>query len=255
MSGLIAINGISPVGEPAFAQGNAVQFNGVDSYYDARSTSVISWDPFTQARSFVFWIKLNADNAVLFNRRGPVSANNGWTCNHFSGAGGLLFQILSPAGGANALVVTFGNLSTTNWTHVVVTFDGTGTAAGVSAYYDGVAQTVGILNNGLANSVTPSEPFRIGADNLSGPTNPSSASYSYFYSYNRVLLPSEVTDDYNAGTPTDPRQQSWYSASDMDLFVIPGNVVGDGPTILNGIGPNLYKLDGFNSPSIVADSP
>jgi hypothetical protein len=41
----------------------------------------------------------------------------------------------------------------------------------------------------------------------------------------------------------------------MDLLIIPGNVVGDSSTLINGIGPNLHKLDGFNGPAIVVDSP
>jgi hypothetical protein len=254
MSGLIAINGISPAGEVPFAQGNAVEFNGVDSYYDARDGSVINWDCFTQPISFVFWIKLGADGTVLFNRRGPTSPNPGWTLNHFSGAGGLVCQNLDSSG--NGLVVAGGNLSTTTWTHVAFCFDGTGAASGVTIYYDGVLRPNNVLQNNLAGStVNPTEVFRIGADNLSGPTNASSARYSYFYAYRRVLTPSEVLNDYNAGTPTDPRQQSWYNPADMDLLIIPGNVVGDSSTLINGIGPNLHKLDGFNGPAIVVDSP
>jgi hypothetical protein len=78
---------------------------------------------------------------------------------------------------------------TTNWKHLVFTYDGSGTAAGFNIYYNGVKETITIYENGFGIN-TYYGYFRI----------TSGSKIDELAIYNRVLSQAHVTTLYNSGT-------------------------------------------------------
>lgn len=59
-------------------------------------------------------------------------------------------------------VVGKAQLPANEWTHVAVSYDGSGKAAGVKVYYNGVAQPLNVEQDTLIGSIKTAVPFRIG---------------------------------------------------------------------------------------------
>ncbi|WP_339727918.1 DUF1553 domain-containing protein [uncultured Gimesia sp.] len=59
-------------------------------------------------------------------------------------------------------VVTDNKLKTGRWQHLLVTYDGSSTAAGVRIYFNGTPQATSAPFDSLTDSITTQEPFRIG---------------------------------------------------------------------------------------------
>lgn len=76
---------------------------------------------------------------------------------------GKLCVHLIHAWNSNAIqVVTDNSISTGRWQHLLVTYDGSSTAAGVRVYLNGALQTTSAPYDSLTGSITTTEPFRIG---------------------------------------------------------------------------------------------
>ncbi|HUG90314.1 MAG TPA: DUF1553 domain-containing protein, partial [Planctomycetaceae bacterium] len=76
------------------------------------------------------------------------------------------------------------------WTHVAVTYDGSGKAAGVKVYYNGKAQETLVEADALKSTVRTGVPFKIGQRNTSEPLN--AAGLQDLRIYTRALSPAEV---------------------------------------------------------------
>ncbi|MBN71998.1 MAG: hypothetical protein CME32_22295 [Gimesia sp.] len=59
-------------------------------------------------------------------------------------------------------VVTDGSISTGRWQHLLVTYDGSSTAAGIRIYLNGALQSTSAPYDSLTGSITTDEPFRLG---------------------------------------------------------------------------------------------
>src|SRR4029079_10059954 len=68
-------------------------------------------------------------------------------------------------------VISRAQLTANEWTHVTVTYDGSGKAAGVNVYYNGVSQALNVEQDKLSGSIKTNAPFRIGARTGGGPPN------------------------------------------------------------------------------------
>lgn len=76
---------------------------------------------------------------------------------------GKLCVHLIHAWNSNAIqVVTDNSISTGRWQHLLVTYDGSSTAAGVRVYLNGAPQSTSAPYDSLTGSITTTEPFRIG---------------------------------------------------------------------------------------------
>ena len=64
---------------------------------------------------------------------------------------------------SNAIqVVTDNSINTGRWQHLLVTYDGSSTAAGIRIYLNGAPQATSAPYDSLSDSITTTEPFRIG---------------------------------------------------------------------------------------------
>lgn len=125
------------------------------------------------------------------------------------------------------------------WHFLTFTYDGSGTAAGMSIYFDGIAQSLTILNDTLVG-----DPSNIGALALGANTGGG----NYFDGFidevclwNAKLSQNSVTGLYNSGVPIDPTE-------DQGLYTQSGSLVSYWPfteadrtglpTILDNAGSN-----------------
>ena len=68
-------------------------------------------------------------------------------------------------------VATKSSIPTRQWQHLMMAYDGSGTAKGVTIYVDGVAQMVEIIHDSLTGTIRNAEPFRIGRRQASASLN------------------------------------------------------------------------------------
>ena len=84
----------------------------------------------------------------------------------------------------------------TNFYHIVMTYNGSSNASGVKIYVDGVSQTLTVVTNNLNGSILSDGTFTLG-NRLS--SNGLSGVLDEFGLWNTVLTQSQVTELYNSG--------------------------------------------------------
>jgi len=87
-------------------------------------------------------------------------------------------------------VVARDQIPANQWTHVTVSYDGSGKAAGVKVYYNGLPQPTAVEADKLANTIKTTVPYKIGQRNASDPL--SAAILNDLRIYKRALPPGEV---------------------------------------------------------------
>jgi hypothetical protein len=91
----------------------------------------------------------------------------------------------------NAMKVVGKNRITANqWTHVAVTYDGSGKASGVRVYYNGQQQPTEVESDKLTATVRTTAPFKVGQRNTSDPLM--GAGISELRIYKRALSAAEI---------------------------------------------------------------
>jgi hypothetical protein len=145
----------------------------------------------SQAYSMSAWVKLAAnDSQGAICARMDEQANNyrGWD---FWVQGRRVGTHLIHSWPDDALkVVAEAQVKGNEWTHVVVTYDGSGTAAGVKVYYNGAPQKTLVENDKLKTDSAPTVPLKIGSRHKSEPL--SAAGLSELRLYNRALAHAEI---------------------------------------------------------------
>jgi len=87
-------------------------------------------------------------------------------------------------------VVSQTQIKANEWTHVAVTYDGSGKASGVRVYYNGQAQKTNTENDRLKSSTRTAVPFRIGQRTAGEPL--SGAGLQDLRLYSRALSAAEI---------------------------------------------------------------
>jgi hypothetical protein len=147
----------------------------------------------------------------------------------------------------NTLALYYGR-----WAHVVVTYDGSKTAAGTNIYINGTLQTLTVGVDALTSTIINSAPFAIGYAFDVAHTFP--ANQSNLSVWNIALSQTQVNSLFNSGSPPDLRLNSDYASHCLSWYWL-GN--GDSSsTILDhkgnntGTGVNLtstnFKTDPAN---------
>ena len=115
-----------------------------------------------QPFSFGMWVKPSRDdlNGSFLARMNDSKAFQGWD---LWVEGGKVATHLIHSWDADALkVVAPRKLKTNVWTHVFVTYDGSSRAAGVTIYFDGVAQAGTVAADKLKGSIRTEVPLKLG---------------------------------------------------------------------------------------------
>ncbi|MBI1901409.1 MAG: DUF1553 domain-containing protein [Planctomycetia bacterium] len=143
-----------------------------------------------QAFTCAAWVKLapNDANGAICSRMDNERAYRGWD---FWMQRRQVGTHIINSWPDNALkVVGKAQVPGNQWTHVAVSYDGSGKAAGVKVYYDGKPQETLVENDKLSATTRTTVPFKIGQRNTSEPL--SGAGISGLRIYKRALSAGEV---------------------------------------------------------------
>ncbi|HUG90662.1 MAG TPA: DUF1549 domain-containing protein, partial [Planctomycetaceae bacterium] len=136
------------------------------------------------------WIKLPANDSsgAICARMDNANGYRGW--DFWMQRRQIGTHIINTWPGDALKVVGKAQVPGNEWTHVAVTYDGSGKAAGVKVYYNGKAQETLVEADALKSTVRTGVPFKIGQRNTSEPLN--AAGLQDLRIYTRALSPAEV---------------------------------------------------------------
>lgn len=201
--------------------------------------------------SMSMWVKPNA-----------VDANTRALFSVFSGPAGKVIlmqngrvQLYLLSSGSAGLAIQSGIVFAPGlWTHITVTYDGTGLIGGLKVYAAGTLSASTTLLNNLGGTIVSGSIGQVGAQTTSG-TRYFPGRLDEIGVWNKALSQAEVTAIYNGGVTHDlnllsfkSRLINWYRMGDNDIF----------PTIYDSAftGPNVNLLaTNMSAASIVADVP
>lgn len=173
--------------------GNCLLFKDAWGYVDCGN--IADW---TKAVPFTleFWVKSHASTAnyqTLFSKMVQTGITRGWWLYHYSNKLYLQFVV---TGGGRFTVRSSNNYNDQQWHHIIITYDGSGSATGVRIYLDGV-QCADVVEDVLSGDINNAASFQI-----SGRDTIFQTYYGYIDNvllYTKVLSQSEVNIRYNAG--------------------------------------------------------
>jgi hypothetical protein len=143
-----------------------------------------------QAFTCTAWVKLPANDTfgAICARMDNAHDYRGW--DFWNQRRQIGTHIVNTWPGDALKVVGKAQVTANEWTHVAVTYDGSGKAAGVKVYYNGKPQETLVEADALKSTIRTEVPFKIGQRNTSEPLN--AASLQDLRIYTRVLSPAEV---------------------------------------------------------------
>ena len=120
----------------------------------------------TDAFSFSFWFFKNSaqtEQGSIISKMKNSAPFRGYEVSVNNKKLGILIVNTYSTGNRISLTGT-ADIATTGWKHIVVTYDGSSTAAGVKAYVDGVEDTLTVNTDALSGSIKDaSAPFKLAA--------------------------------------------------------------------------------------------
>ena len=144
-----------------------------------------------QAFSFAAWVKIPANDtsgAIFARMDSNAQAYRGWD---FWVQQRRIGTHIVSAWPQDALkVVAQAQVPANAWTHVAVTYDGSGKAAGVKVYYNGEPQQTLVENDKLKGSIRGKVPFKLGQRQASDPI--SGVTVQDLRIFKRSLSPGEA---------------------------------------------------------------
>lgn len=231
----------------------SIVFDGVNEYVSMGD--VLGFER-TQAFSISFWVKNGVGSAITKINDSTV----GWMIDVYSNRleVGLINTWVT-----NCIYVTLynPNLGDGNWHHCVVTYDGSSTAAGVLAYFDGgsaVSALPGFYDT-LTSSILNSAAFWLGGRSTTTNHNYFVGKLDEIAIYNRALTVTEVTWIYNSGGPRDlsftiapPNLIAWWRMGEW----ISAPWINPYPTIYDASGSgNVGTMTNMSQADIVTTTP
>jgi len=217
----------------AFSNAYSVNLDGSNDYIDLGGASDFSFTNGSgtdTAFSISAWVKLDSGNRMRLISKDTSTSSREYL---FGTNNNNRFNMLLGTGSVNLDIQNNTSLNTTDWFHVVATYDGSETASGLKVYvnadassltdfslgsYTGMSSTAGNLEIGR---------FANGHSFFNGLIDEVSV-------FNSELSASDVTAIYNSGTPT-----SLTSYSPLGWWRMGDNDSGTGTTITDqGSGSN-----------------
>ncbi len=180
---------------------NSVVFNGSSTRLDAatqRGTNFTNTTPFSVST----WINLGSSaSGALFSTSDTSAGNKGWEISTESCSGNCINVWLINTYGSNWINVqtSASAYTTAAWHNIVVTYDGSSTAAGVKVYVDGVSKALTVIADTLTGTIANTKTLRMGmrteGTQLKLPNNTKMGATSL---WNRVLAAADIMVLYNS---------------------------------------------------------
>ena len=184
-------------------QSNQNSFNFNSGSYLTAGTGVMNYE-YTQPISFSVWLKPDSgwtDKGSICGRESAASTHEGF--DYLRELNGKLSFFMGNDATHYIYAYSSGSVlaNGTRWTHCVCTYSGSGTAAGVKFYIDGVLQSTTNTSDNLSGSIlNGSVPFYIAE---AWGTTPYYGNMNQLSIWTKVLSQAEVTQIYNLGIPCD----------------------------------------------------
>ena len=235
-------------GDTPFTNTKSIEFDGTNDYIDVGDNDSLSFgDSVTDSPfSISAWIKM--DTTTSFSICSKYASSNTLEYQFIFVSGGRLIFRLFDGGSTVRIGRLTADISSNvgSWTHVVATYDGSSTLAGIKIY----------VNNSRADVTDSSLNTYVAMHNTSAPFEIGRYSTSYADGlidevaiFNTELSSTDVTAIYNSGIPNDLctlNPLSWWRMGDGDTF----------PTLTdNGSGGNDGTMTNMSSGNIVEDVP
>ena len=230
----------------AFSNAYSVDLDGSNDYVDCGGNADFSFTDGAgndSAFSISAWVKLDSNIRARVAGKG----NTEWLFG--TDSSGRFNMILWSNDGTSAYLQKFSTaLSTGSWHHILCTYDGSNTAAGINLYKAGslVSSTVGNAGT-YAGMASQQGSLRLGQWELN--SSVMNGLIDEVAVFNSELSSSTVTDIYNSGVPADIS-----SLSPLGYWRMGDNNGGTGTTITDqGSGSNNGTLT--NGPTFSSDVP
>jgi hypothetical protein len=169
------------------ANGGIITFDGIDDY--CAITNLVNLN--NTSATHEIWVKLNAPNDGLQQQIFARTNINAGTFN-ITKTSGNVFQMNYRNSANTQLTVTLNTLPSTNWVHIVITYDG----SVFNAYINGVLDTT---TSALTGALNTGGTFRMAlAAQPTGATAFCPCNIGLARAYNRALSAIEVLQNFNA---------------------------------------------------------
>jgi RHS repeat-associated protein len=193
------VAGVSVASTAPLADGDstATSFNGTTGTVTVADASGLDFSN-TTAFSVEAWVNTSASSGVIAAKMANASPYLGWELYLNGGAPELQLINTSPTN----LIETESNTGVNDghWHHLVVTYDGSSTAAGVSFYVDGAATTKTTVYDTLTATINNTVQFTIASRDQSNYFNGSLADVALYGGL--ALTAARVTAHYSAASET-----------------------------------------------------
>lgn len=219
---------------PGGVSSRSLYFGGTDEYVTMGNVlDFATADPFTLS----CWVKYTGQNWVPFVAKRVTGGWNGYlmTC-----SGSSYIAILRDGGGNYAQVATTGiNPADNNWHHLVLSYDGSGTRAGMRLYMDGTEPGRSDGGSSSFGEISNSADFTIAGDGYSKLVG----GVDEVTVYDKALSLAEAQWIYNSGAPRDPRDVG--APSNLVAYWSMGEGVGGGSpgTMTNMEAADIRSLE------------
>ena len=189
----------------------AMNFDGTDDLITISNESNFDFDR-TDSFSISCWFKcdnVSANNHII-NKLSSTGDYTGYNLFINNTDSKLWFYLRHNYTSPNQIIIKSDSALVSNvWYNLVVTYDGSSTAAGCKMYIDNVNVST-TESDTLSSSILNNEPLRIGGRSPST-TNFANGSISNVSVWNTALTVSQVSEIYNEGLPGNLNSHSAYS--------------------------------------------
>lgn len=171
--------------QPGASGGKAVQTQGT-GFELANAADFEKDQPFSVSA----WIMIppNDSQGAICSRMDNTKDYRGW--DFWVQARRVGTHIVNTWPGDALKVVAAEQVPANQWTHVTVTYDGSGKASGVKVFYNGQPQKTNVEADKLQNTIRTTVPFKLGQRNTSGPL--SGLTIQDLRIYKQSLSPAEI---------------------------------------------------------------
>lgn len=231
----------------SFNNNKSVQFDGVDERIDFGTNVDFRFDRLTPF-SVSGWIKFGTVLTVqsVFGNMGISTSPRGWRVNAGVNSQKTIGLHLSASNSNQIVVHSTSAYNDGLWHNFVITYNGSGSASGVTIYVDGAAVAKTVSADTLTNTTVVANNLRAGSTADGSPSQYFSGSLDELAIWNKELNASEVTAIYNSSNPTNLTGHSavanllhWYRLGDSDTFP----TIQDQAGLNNGTMVNMEALD------------
>lgn len=227
----------------ALVTGRAMSFDGVNDYITIGDVSELDFER-TDTFSISFYMNTSTASDGVICKQGTSSPNTGWSL-FIDGGGDLTLQLVNTVGTNWIVRELTAEVTDGNWYHIVVTYDGSSSASGVTFYVDGEESASTAAADNLSASIQTSSEARIGARDSGSFFNGDLASIKIF---NVELTDAQAQELYD-----NPEQVLPTGASASNLIAYFPFSETAGPYAINVAGNTNGILNGSTYETTIGD--